>query len=105
MLDDDRKLAIYRIAQEHLSNVVKHAGASKVRVQLDSSGGEVILEIVDDGKGFDTTAPRTGIGLSNIANRCEVFGGVAQINADDFAIRRVAGRHQVRVVAAQVSAV
>jgi hypothetical protein len=51
------KEALYRIGQEALHNAFKHAGPTKVELQLRSSKSEVVLEVCDDGKGFDPRAP------------------------------------------------
>ncbi|HEV2180879.1 MAG TPA: sensor histidine kinase [Gemmatimonadaceae bacterium] len=73
---------LYRIAQESLRNVVKHAGASTAMVRLASADGGVQLVVEDDGHGFDTAAPRgmsgngaSGIGLTSITERARQFGG------------------------------
>ena len=69
-IDDSAKEAIYRIAQESLQNVVKHASARAVRVQLVSEGDKVELVIDDDGIGFDSDADHPGhLGLSGMTQR------------------------------------
>jgi signal transduction histidine kinase len=69
-IDDSAKEAIYRIAQETLQNVVKHASARAVRVQLVSEGDKVELVIDDDGIGFDPDADHAGhLGLSGMKQR------------------------------------
>ena len=73
------KLVIYRIIQEQLNNVIKHAEASKVEIELKSEVDFLKVTINDDGKGFDTTAKRNGIGLNNIKNRADVYNGEVQI--------------------------
>ena len=55
---EDLETAIYRLVQESLTNVVKHAGASKARVAVLDSGEQVTVEISDDGQGFDTKPER-----------------------------------------------
>ena len=52
-LDEDLETAVYRLIQESLTNVAKHAGASRVRVVVRESGGELLVEVQDDGAGFD----------------------------------------------------
>jgi PAS domain S-box-containing protein len=69
--------ALYRVAQETLNNALKHAEASKVSIFLRSNEQEVAIEIVDNGKGFDTgQAPRHGgLGLVSIGERIEALQG------------------------------
>jgi signal transduction histidine kinase len=66
---------LYRIAQEALHNVVKHAAARQVQLSLDRRGGEVILRIRDDGKGFDQTAvPEGHLGITGMRARADKIG-------------------------------
>jgi signal transduction histidine kinase len=69
-IDNSAKEALYRIAQESLQNVVKHASARVVRVQLVSEGDKVELVIDDDGIGFDSEADHPGhLGLRGMEQR------------------------------------
>jgi signal transduction histidine kinase len=69
-IDNSAKEALYRIAQESLQNVVKHASAHAVRVQLVSEGDKVELVIDDDGIGFDSDAGHPGhLGISGMKQR------------------------------------
>ena len=75
---------LYRIAQELLNNVLRHAEASSVTIFLrDGARGQgevrVELEVADDGKGFDPEAPSAGIGLKSIQERVERLGGTLSI--------------------------
>lgn len=70
---------LYRIVQEGLANVFKHAQAAAVNVDLAFNDGTVSLSIRDDGKGFDSTAQRSGHGLNNMAERAEELGGQIKI--------------------------
>ena len=78
-LASDVEENLYRLAREALSNVVKHATASTVRVRLGPSGtgeGGVVLEISDDGAGFDTGGSFPGhLGLRTMAERAAHIGG------------------------------
>jgi PAS domain S-box-containing protein len=66
---------LYRIAQEALHNVVKHAGARQVHLSVDRRGGDVILRIRDDGKGFDQTAvPEGHLGITGMRARADKIG-------------------------------
>jgi signal transduction histidine kinase len=67
--------ALYRIAQEALHNVVKHARATTVRIELARDGGEVVLRVVDDGVGFDPASVADGhLGLAGMRSRAERIG-------------------------------
>lgn len=78
-LDPDLALAIYRIAQEALTNVVKHADATRVLVRLAVSGARLRLRIEDDGRGFEAsshpTERRAGLGLASMRERVEHLHG------------------------------
>jgi signal transduction histidine kinase len=74
--------ALYRIAQEAIHNVIKHAGASAVAVALDQDAGALRLQVSDDGKGFDPTAIRAGhLGLTSMRSRAEGVGGRIAIDS------------------------
>jgi PAS domain S-box-containing protein len=79
--DDDLKLNIYRIVQEQVNNILKHAGAKKVIISVTAAGNLIHIMIKDDGKGFDTSKARKGIGISNIINRTESFNGTITITS------------------------
>jgi signal transduction histidine kinase len=68
---------LYRIAQEALNNVVKHAHARSVAVHLSRCGNAVTLEIADDGLGFDphTAKAQGGLGLPAMHERAAALGG------------------------------
>jgi signal transduction histidine kinase len=74
-LNEEKQLALYRIVQEQMNNIVKHADASNVSIELGGKNGYVSLMIHDDGKGFDPCARSKGVGLNNIMSRIEVFNG------------------------------
>jgi two-component system NarL family sensor kinase len=74
-LTDDLKLNIYRIIQEQVNNIVKHASAGKVNITIEAKTAGLHIELKDDGAGFDLTRKRSGIGLSNMMNRIESFNG------------------------------
>ena len=78
---DNKKLMIFRIVQEQLNNIVKHADAKKVSVMLRNDKAFLLLEIKDDGKGFDPKGVRKGLGLTNMRNRAELFGGEVTITS------------------------
>ncbi|HZF63914.1 MAG TPA: PAS domain S-box protein [Chitinophagaceae bacterium] len=80
-LDYKTSLSLFRIIQEQLSNVVKHANASQVRITMEISKDFLDLEISDNGKGFDTKTTIKGLGLKNIRNRAEFHRGTTYIAA------------------------
>ncbi len=77
----DYELALYRITQELINNILKHSGAKHVSLQAGSRDGKVILMIEDDGKGFDVTANREGYGLKNMEARVTLLKGTLQIDS------------------------
>ncbi len=68
-------LSVYRITQEAVTNVVKHAGPSTCRVTITEGQGEISVEIVDDGRGEGPVAPLGGHGLIGMRERVAVYGG------------------------------
>jgi two-component system sensor histidine kinase UhpB len=72
------ELAIYRIAQESLTNVARHAGATRVTVSLDSGRGSLVLRIADDGRGFDGQPAEHG-GLRSMRERALLVGGALAV--------------------------
>ena len=73
--------ALYRIVQEALTNVVKHAQADAVSILLTRKNGRVGLVIEDDGRGFDPASPAEGFGLQGMRERVELLGGSLQIES------------------------
>lgn len=73
------QLAMYRVAQEALANVARHARAGKVEVRLERIGNEVRLRVADDGAGFDANRAARGMGLKNMRARAEEHGGVLEV--------------------------
>jgi len=81
--------ALYRIAQEALSNVVKHAGATYVQLQLATDGRTTVLSITDDGRGFTTSVERTGehavqmggLGLLTMRERAAAIGATIRVDS------------------------
>ncbi len=74
-LADHVATSLYRIAQEALQNVAKHAAAGRATVELFPAGQHVVLRITDDGDGFDPAARTEGHGLTNMRERAELVGG------------------------------
>ncbi len=84
-LDSDLALALYRIAQEALTNVVKHARAAHVKVHLHLAPTSVRLEVRDDGCGFDATRlgaeRRVGLGLASMRERMDHLRGRLELRS------------------------
>jgi signal transduction histidine kinase len=75
-----QKLALYRILQEQLSNILKHAEATNIWITLVQSDGNIILTVKDNGKGFDAIVQTDGMGINNIISRTKVFDGTVQLD-------------------------
>jgi signal transduction histidine kinase len=76
------KQELYRLAQEALHNAVKHAKASKVVVAIRRNGGGVMLEVTDDGIGFDPTQSFPGhLGLHSMRERVARLDGILTIKS------------------------
>ena len=78
-INDDIQLALFRIIQEQLNNILKHAQAKNVIIDLSKENEKIKLTISDDGKGHDLKVKKHGLGLRNIFNRAEFHKGTAQI--------------------------
>lgn len=72
---------LIQLAREALSNVGRHAHATTCRVSLRQDAGVAVLEIDDDGSGFDPSTARRGEGLSNLEGRADVLGGKVTITS------------------------
>lgn len=79
-LKSEDKIAIYRIVQEQLNNIMKHAQAKNVLVDLSVKSSVVNLLIEDNGKGFNSKKINKGIGLKNIHHRVEYYHGTINID-------------------------
>ena len=82
-LDSDRATAVFRIFQEALTNVARHADARKVMVDLKSEAGSLILEVRDNGKGIDEMKifNHKSIGLLSMRERALSFGGTTEVSS------------------------
>jgi signal transduction histidine kinase len=72
--------ALYRIAQEALTNIQKHANASQVWLMLGCKDGNALLTVCDDGCGFDAKRVESGLGLLGMRERAEMLGGHVRIS-------------------------
>ncbi|TWI74388.1 PAS domain S-box-containing protein [Desulfobotulus alkaliphilus] len=85
--DFDREINLYRLVQEALGNIRKHAGATRVDIRLIASHPDIILRIRDNGMGFDaerqegSVSPERGMGLKGMAERVALLGGRFEIRS------------------------
>ena len=80
-LGDDIDITVYRVTQEALTNVTRHAQASSVRVQLARGGAGLSLLVTDDGRGIDPSRSTEGLGLLGASERAAALGGRLQVGA------------------------
>jgi signal transduction histidine kinase len=76
-LTPETSITVFRVFQEALTNVIRHAQATAARISLETSGPELVLEIEDDGKGIqpDAIADTRSLGLLGMAERASALGG------------------------------
>lgn len=77
----DEERLVYRLVQEALTNVVKHASASRVEVSARETGGKIEIAVRDDGEGFDPAALSGGRGLTGMRERIELLGGQIDVTS------------------------
>ena len=82
-LDSHLETTIYRLVQEALTNVVKHARANTVHVSLAATDGEVRIEVQDDGVGFEPDAQAEGFGLAGMRERAFLAGGTVDLESGE----------------------
>ena len=93
-VSDALGLCLYRVAQEALRNVATHAKAQHVTISLEQLDGHVMMDVTDDGCGFDPTAKsrRLGLGLVSLNERVHMLGGALDVTAAQGAGTRIAVR-------------
>jgi signal transduction histidine kinase len=80
-VDPDVELALYRTAQEAISNVVRHSGATSSRILVEFGASHVAVEVGDDGSGFDSLASGAiGLGITGMRERARIVGGELTID-------------------------
>jgi two-component system NarL family sensor kinase len=98
-LSDVANTVLFRLSQEALTNIERHAGASRIDISLAEEAGGVTLRIQDDGAGFDADGiaehPKRGIGLRNMMERMDAIGGRFDIvsSAGGTVLTAYAGNH------------
>ncbi len=86
-LPRETELALFRVAQEAITNIARHAGAEHVLVQYSADDGRAVIEIEDDGEGFDVgtatveTNSMRGLGLAGMRERVSLAGGRIDIES------------------------
>jgi two-component system, NarL family, sensor histidine kinase UhpB len=80
-LNSDTELVMYRVAQESLTNVVRHARATRAHVSLRADGGKVVLRVQDDGRGMPAELPAKAAGISGMRERALLVGGKLTIRS------------------------
>ncbi len=81
-LDPELETTVYRLLQEALTNVSKHSSASIARVAVRRQDDLIVVEVEDDGTGFDPGAPSTGFGLAGMRERVYLAGGRLELSSD-----------------------
>lgn len=82
ILRKEDRIAVYRIIQEQVTNIVKHANADAIMVTLRTVADKIYLSIEDNGRGFDLQATKKGIGLKSIQNRVDYYQGTMEVDSD-----------------------
>ncbi len=82
-LDEDLETTVYRLVQEALTNVAKHARANRVRIALSESDGQLLVEVKDDGAGFAPDARSQGFGLAGMHERVSLAEGTLSIDSGE----------------------
>jgi PAS domain S-box-containing protein len=84
ILSPDQRLVLYRVVQEALSNVVRHADARAVRLEISEDDGHVVTVVADDGVGFDeqrVVRQEHGLGILGMGERAAMVGGRVQVTS------------------------
>lgn len=87
VLDRERDVALLRCAQEALANIRKHADARQVQIALLRDDATAVLEVSNDGRGFDPDTVATGFGLPGLRDRLQLVGGTLEIVGTDGDVR------------------
>ena len=81
-VSNKKKIHIYRLVQEALHNIYKHAKAENIKISFKLKNNVICLEIEDDGSGFDVNKAKSGIGLKNMNSRISEIHGLLEINSE-----------------------
>jgi signal transduction histidine kinase len=105
-LDGALETTVYRLVQEALTNVAKHARAESVRLVVAESAGELLIEVHDDGAGFDPETAGRGYGLAGMQERVNLAGGTLSVTSGQWGTAVTASlpiRHRGQAGAAEDS--
>lgn len=83
-ISKDKSIILFRMIQECINNVIKHAGATELKLLLEEQQGLITIVIKDNGRGFDTTIlqnPAEGLGISNIFVRAKMIGASVDVTS------------------------
>ena len=75
-------MCIFIIVQEQINNILKHAQAKNIYINIKDDEGKLFVSITDDGIGFDTTKRKSGVGLANIKSRSELYNGDVLLSSE-----------------------
>jgi signal transduction histidine kinase len=78
---DDISITLYRVLQEMVTNVVRHAHAKRIWVALRYENETIILSVKDNGQGFKQESTKRGIGLTGIEERLRLLGGRFEVKS------------------------
>ena len=82
-LDSDRAIAVFRLVQESLTNISRHARATHADIRMEEVEGELHLLIADDGVGFKAQVPKKGFGLLGMSERVNMLGGEMKVDGSN----------------------
>jgi signal transduction histidine kinase len=82
IFNETQEISVYRIVQESLNNIIKHSNATTVSVKINRAENKVFIRIKDNGKGFDTTDPKSGLGLVGLKERAQLLNGELRIDSE-----------------------
>jgi PAS domain S-box-containing protein len=80
-VSEDLHLAVYRIVQEGLNNILKYSNANEAHIRISCCGTKLCLQVSDNGDGFDPKAKKSGIGITNMKTRAENLNGSFTLNS------------------------
>lgn len=78
-INEPLKLTIFRIIQEQLNNIIKHAKATEVWILVEQTDKQIIITVKDNGEGFDTKIQKEGVGIKNINSRTHLHNGIVKL--------------------------